>query len=137
MQPSRGEPGNVDDLPGPISTPDTSSPRATGEVMHQDGARSVVRWWRRGRHALAATGWCATGCSVGFVLGGPVVAVVRLMAFAIVGVTLAVILSAMLGGRDPRTPFVRLMLIICVITGRRPGDYLPGERMSGIEEHPR
>jgi hypothetical protein len=54
-----------------------------------------------------------------------------------VGVTLVVILSAMLGGRDPRTPFVRLMLIICVITGRRPEDYLPGERMSGIDERPR
>ena len=34
-------------------------------------------------------------------------------------------LVAMLGGRDSRSPFVRLMLIICVITGRRPGDYLP------------
>ena len=30
-----------------------------------------------------------------------------------------------LGGHDPRSPFVRLMLILCVITGRRPGDYLP------------
>jgi hypothetical protein len=34
-------------------------------------------------------------------------------------------LSVMLGGRDPCSPFERLMLVICAITGRRPGDHLP------------
>jgi hypothetical protein len=51
------------------------------------------------------------------------------MAAAVVTAAVAVMLSVMLGGRDPRSPFVRLRLIICVITGRRPGDYLPS--MSG------
>jgi hypothetical protein len=58
---------------------------------------------------------------VGYVLGGPVVAAAGLIA----GAAVVVMLSAVLGGHDPRSPFVRLMLIVCVITGRRPGDYLP------------
>jgi hypothetical protein len=54
-----------------------------------------------------------------------------------------VMLSAMLGGHDPRSPFVRLMLIVCVITGRRPRDYLPpdeptagNEASRGATRHP-
>jgi hypothetical protein len=53
-----------------------------------------------------------------------------------VAAAVAVVLVAMLGGRDSRSPFVRLMLTICVITGRRPGDYLPpasgGQDLRGI-----
>jgi hypothetical protein len=48
-----------------------------------------------------------------------------LVVAAIVAAAIVVMLSAMLGGRDPRSPFERLMLVICVITGRRPGDHLP------------
>jgi hypothetical protein len=59
------------------------------------------------------------------VLGGPVVAAAELIAAIVAGAAVVVMLSAMLGGHDPRSPFVRLMLIVCVITGRRPGDYLP------------
>jgi hypothetical protein len=58
------------------------------------------------------------------VLGGPVVAATGLIAATVVGAAVVVMLSAMLGGHDPRSPFVRLMLIVCVITGRRPGDHL-------------
>jgi hypothetical protein len=57
--------------------------------------------------------------------GGPVVAAAGLIAATVVGAAVVVMLSAMLGGHDPRSPFVRLMLIVCVISGRRPGEYLP------------
>jgi hypothetical protein len=65
------------------------------------------------------------GGSVGYVPGGPVVAAAALIAAPVVGAAVVVMLSAMHCGHDPRSPFVRLMLIVCVITGRRPGDYLP------------
>jgi len=55
----------------------------------------------------------------------PVVAAAGLIAATVVGAAVVVMLSAVLGGHDPHSPFVRLMLIVCVITGRRPGDYLP------------
>ena len=55
----------------------------------------------------------------------PVVAAAGLIAATVVVAAVVVMLSAVLGGHDPRSPFVRLMLIVCVITGRRPGDYLP------------
>ena len=51
-------------------------------------------------------------------LGGPVVAAAGLIAATVVGAAVVVMLSAMLGGHDPRSPFVCLMLIVCVITGR-------------------
>jgi hypothetical protein len=132
----RPSPGSAEDMPGLPSVPDAGMPRAAGELAQEGGVRSVA-WWRRvGRRVLIAT-WCATGCSIGYALGGPVVAIAGLIAVAVVGAALAVMLSAMLGGRDPRTPFVRLMLVICVITGRRPGEYLPGERASGSDDCPR
>ena len=46
-------------------------------------------------------------------------------AIVLAGVTVTILISAMLGRRDPRSPFERLMLVLCVITGRRPKDYLP------------
>jgi len=57
--------------------------------------------------------------------GGPVVAAAGLIAAPVAGAPVVVMLSAMPGGHDPRSPFVRLILIVCVITGHRPGDYLP------------
>ena len=54
----------------------------------------------------------------------PVVAAAGRIAATVAG-AVVVMLSAVLGGHDPRSPLVRLMLIVCVITGRRPGDYLP------------
>ena len=55
----------------------------------------------------------------------PVVAAAGRIAATVAGAVVVVMLPAVLGGHDPRSPFVRLMLIVCVITGRRPGDYLP------------
>jgi xanthosine utilization system XapX-like protein len=57
----------------------------------------------------------------------PVVAAAGLIAATVMGAAVVVMLSAVLGGHDPRSPFVRHMLIVCVITGRRPGDYAPDE----------
>ena len=48
-----------------------------------------------------------------------------LITATIVAVAVIVVPSAMLSKRDPRSPFVRLMLVICIITGRRPRDYPP------------
>ncbi len=71
------------------------------------------------------------GARSGYVLGGPVVATAGLIAASVAGAAVVVMLSAIPGGHDPRSPFVRLMLIVCVITGRRPGDYLPAGRGRG------
>jgi len=68
------------------------------------------------------------------VLGGPMVAAAGLIAATVVGAAVVVMLSAMLGGHDPRSPFVRLMLIVCVITGRRPRDYLPPDEPTAGNE---
>jgi hypothetical protein len=40
----------------------------------------------------------------------------------------AVLRPVLLGDSDPRSPFVRFMLLVCVLLGRPPGDYLPPER---------
>jgi hypothetical protein len=106
-------------MPGSPTTLDTSvAPREPG------GRPPRAVWRRRMRSALAAAG-CATGGSIGYVVGGPVVAAAGLIAAVGLGAAITVTLWAMFGGHDPRSPFVRLMLIICVITGRRPEDYLP------------
>ena len=60
--------------------------------------------------------------TVGYVAGGPVLAV--LMA-AIVFVPLFVVLLAMLDRRESLSPFRRLIVVICAITGRSSHDYLP------------
>jgi hypothetical protein len=64
------------------------------------------------------------------VLGGPVVAAAGRIAAVVVGAAVVV----MLGGHDPRSPFVRLMLIVCVISGRRPGEYLPPDEPTAGNE---
>jgi hypothetical protein len=105
-------------MPGSQTTLDASvAPRGPGG--HSRAGRS-----RRMRSALAIAG-CTTGGSIGYVLGAPMVAVAGLTAVAGLVAALAITLWAMFGGHDPRSPFVRLMLVICVMTGRRPGDYLP------------
>ena len=106
--------------------------RTGGEALAED------------KGALVATIWCAAGSSAGYVLGGPVAAEAGLIAAAVVGAVF-VMLSVMLGGRAPRSPVVRLMLIICVITRHRPGDYLvpasgcrsssPGRPGAAIRKH--
>ena len=94
-------------------------------------AIASARCWRR-VGALAAA-WCVAGGSAGLMLDGAVAAVAGLIAAALSCAVITVMLSAILGRREPCSPFTRLMLIICVITGRRPGDYLP----SGTERPPR
>jgi len=37
----------------------------------------------------------------------------------------AVLRPVLLDGSDPRSPFVRFMLLVCVLIGRPPADYLP------------
>lgn len=112
-----------DTMPGPPSMP--SQEQAAGTVPHENGARPGARRRRRIREVLTAVGGCAAAGSAGYALGGPVVAVAGLMAAVVVAAAVVVMLSAMIGGRDLRSPFERLMLIICVIAGRQPDDYLP------------
>jgi len=84
--------------------------------------------WRGGlRIILKLVGAGAAGAA-SYVLGGPALALVgvlMLLAVAVVATAIAIMLAAMLRHRDPRSPFVRLMLITCAVTNRRPADYLP------------
>jgi hypothetical protein len=74
--------------------------------------------------ALTASS-CAIGGSAGHMLGAPALAVAGFVAVVMTGGLLAITLFAMLGRRDLRSPFERLMLLLCLITDRRPKDYLP------------
>lgn len=58
-------------------------------------------------------------------LRGPAMAAAGLAAAVMVACAIAVLWSVLLDGRDPRSPFVRFMLLTCVLTGRPPRDYLP------------
>lgn len=54
------------------------------------------------------------------------------LAFAVIAACAVIVLRSVLrSGSDPRSPFVRFMLLVCLLTERSPGDYLPpdpGER---------
>jgi hypothetical protein len=50
-----------------------------------------------------------------------------LAAAALAACVITVLRPVLLGDSDPRSPFVRFMLLICVLTGRPPDDYLPPE----------
>ena len=102
-----------------------ATPRTAGAVQHEPGALSAARRRQRIRGPRAAVSVCAVAGLAVHAFGRPMAAAVGLMAAAVVIAAVAVTLAAMLGGRDRRSPFERLALIICVITGRRPGDYLP------------
>jgi hypothetical protein len=60
-------------------------------------------------------------------LHGPVAAAVALAAVVLAVCAVAVLRPVLLGDSDPRSPFVRFMLLVCVLIGRPPGDYLPPE----------
>ncbi len=77
------------------------------------------------RSAAFAAGSCAVGGSVGYAVGGLALVMAGLVTVVVAGGAVAVIVLAMLGCRDRRSPFERLILLICVITGRKPLDYLP------------
>jgi len=50
-----------------------------------------------------------------------------LAAAVVVACTIVALRSVLLGDSYPRSPFVRFMLLTCVLTGRPPGDYLPSD----------
>ena len=91
----------------------------------------VVRAGRT-RAAVAAWAWCALGGGAGYVLPDRVAAAAGLAVAVVIVASAAVVLGAvLLGGRERRSPFMRFMLLVCVLTGRPPGEYLPpgpGER---------
>jgi hypothetical protein len=77
------------------------------------------------RGALVLAARFAVAGSMSYALGGVVGAVIGLIAIVLASAAVAVMLSAMPGHRDSHSPFTRIMLIICAIAGRQPGDYLP------------
>jgi hypothetical protein len=132
----RGELGRSSGPAGPAhwQRPGTQVTRDAGARTRKTGTRQPAspqggrpaRLWRRTRNTLAAACSCAAGGSAGYALSGPAFAAAGCVAVVLVAAAVAIILSAMLGHRDLRqSPFERLMLLICVITGRRPRDYLP------------
>jgi hypothetical protein len=83
---------------------------------------------RAGRVRATAAAW--TGCA----LGGGTACVLQDRAAVAVGLAAAVVIVActaaglgvvLLGGGERRSPFTRFMLLVCVLTGRPPGEYLP------------
>jgi hypothetical protein len=92
-------------------------------------AQSEERGRRRTiRNAVVVGCLSMAGGSAGCAFSGPVFTIfgiIAVIAASVTGVAAAVALSAILGSRDHRSPFDRLMLILCVILGRLPGTYLP------------
>lgn len=83
---------------------------------------------RAGRTPTAVAAWvsCALGGGVGYVLRDRAAAAAGVAAAVGIAAFAAVLLGAvLLGRRDRRSPFVRFMLLVCVLTGRPPGEYLP------------
>jgi hypothetical protein len=76
---------------------------------------------------VAVSGWCGSASAVGYLLHGPMAAAVALAAVVLAVCAVAVLRPVLLGDSDPRSPFVRFMLLVCVLIGRPPGDYLPSE----------
>ena len=110
---------------------DSGKESGCGDVVPQPTAAAGVR---AGRVRAAAAAW--TGCAVGggsaYVLQGRAAAAAGLaVAVVIVACAAAGLGAVLLGGADQRSPFVRFMLLVCVLIGRPPGEYLPpgpGER---------
>ena len=116
----------------PVNAP--PAPSVQPRICH---ARRAVR------NAVVVGCVSIAGGSAGCALGGPVLTIVGILAFiavGVMGIAAAVALSALLGRRDPRSPFDRLMLILCVILRRSPGTYLPstqnGQGTPGIPATP-
>jgi hypothetical protein len=117
-------------MPGSPSMP---SPDLPLPGSHDYGQRTATGRWRRLGGVVTVAGKCVLGGSVCYLLDGVAAAVVGLTAAAVAGVAIAVMVSAMLGSRDSRSPFIRLMLIICVTLDRQPEVYLAS---SSQESHP-
>jgi hypothetical protein len=74
---------------------------------------------------VAACGWCGSAGVAGYALHGPALAVALAAAGAAAVTVVIVLLTAVICREDERSPFERLMLIACLLVGRRPADYLP------------
>jgi hypothetical protein len=78
------------------------------------------------RAVVTAWAWCALGGGGVYVLRDRTAAAAGLAAAVVTVACAAFILVAVLfGARDRRSPFVRFMLLVCVLTGRAPAEYLP------------
>lgn len=78
-------------------------------------------------------GWSGSATAAGYLLHGPVVAALALAAVVLTACAAAVLRPVLLGDSDPRSPFVRFMLLVCVLIGLLLGDYLlpePPERLT-------
>jgi hypothetical protein len=114
----------ADNAPAPVG----ARPAAAVQPRTRAARRAI-------RSAVVAGCVSIAGGSAGWMFGGPVLAIVgvlALIAAGVMGTAAAVALSALLGRRDPRSPFDRLMLILCVVLGRSPGTYLPPAALPGI-----
>jgi hypothetical protein len=122
---------------GPRSSPGNCSTSGS-----YDGRASAVLTLRELQRWLALAVTCyhgevhePLGCGLGRegrrvrdagdVLRGPAVAAAGLAAAVVVACAVIMLRSVLLGGGDPRSPFVRFMPLTCLLTGRPPGDYLP------------
>jgi hypothetical protein len=61
----------------------------------------------------------------GYALHGPAAATVLAVVVTVTFAVALVVRSVLLSGSDERSPFVRFMLLSCLLTGRPPADYLP------------
>lgn len=104
---------------------DSGEESGCGDVVPQPTAAAGVRTgWVR----TAAAAWmgCAVGGGSAYVLQDRAVATAGLAGAAVIVACAAAGLGAvLLRGADQRSPFVRLMLLVCVLIGRPPGEYLP------------
>lgn len=81
---------------------------------------------RRVRETAVAWMGCALGSGAVYVLQDRAAVAAVLAVEAMIVACAAVGLGAvLLGGGDQRSPFVRFMLLVCVLTGRPPSEYLP------------
>lgn len=96
----------------------SDAPEATTSDGSEPRARSV-------RRAVSVCGWCTIGGGAGYLLRGPVIAAVVLAIAALLVCVIAILQSVLFSGSDPRSPFVRFMLLTCLLMGRQPGEYLP------------
>jgi hypothetical protein len=121
---------DIPPAPAAVALPANAADNAPASV---GATTAAVRPRTRGsrltvRNGVVASCVSIAGGSAGWAFGGPVLAIVSVLAVIMVGVmgiAAAVALSALLGRQDPRSPFDRVMLILCVILGRSPSIYLP------------
>ena len=89
-----------------------SPTRTAGDVVRAGRARAAVAAWA----------WCALGGGAGDVLRDRAAAAAGLAVAVVIVACAAVVLGAvLLGGRERRSPFVRFMLLVCVLTGLAAG----------------